>query len=309
VSCQPLADLAPDAFHRARFDVVVVVSASGRGAGLRRRLPDATRLVMWVHLDADQPRVADIASDFDHYDRFVLLSAFQRRRYADAFGMPADRVTLLPNAIAPAFAALLDTPPARPPGPPMLAYTSTPFRGLRLLLDAFPRIRAAVPDATLAVFSSLEVYRVDAAEDQHRYGALYQRCRATPGVAYLGGQPQTTLARLMSGMHLFAYPCIFPETSCISVVEAMAAGMQAVTSDLGALPETCGGYADLVPFGDGDGGLARDVAEAGVAALRRSPAEIAGRVVAQRAYLRETRTWPVVASRWEALFADLCGAA
>jgi hypothetical protein len=38
---------------------------------------------------------------------------------------------------------------------PVLFYTSTPFRGLDVLLNCFPRIRQSVPDVRLRIFSSM----------------------------------------------------------------------------------------------------------------------------------------------------------
>ncbi|MBZ0252212.1 MAG: glycosyltransferase, partial [Candidatus Methylomirabilis sp.] len=128
-----------------------------------------------------------------------------------------------------------------------LAYTSTPFRGLDLLLDALPDIRSAAPEATLRVFSGMRVYRQDPAEEAARYGGLYRRCAATPGAAYEGPVAQPALAAALRETAVLAYPNTFPETSCIAVMEAMAAGCRVVTSDLGALGETSAGFAALVP--------------------------------------------------------------
>ena len=49
-------------------------------------------------------------------------------------------------------------------------------------------------------------------------------------------------------MHIYAFPSIWPETSCISAIEAMGAGCEIVTTNLGALYETCTPFGKLVGF-------------------------------------------------------------
>jgi len=49
-------------------------------------------------------------------------------------------------------------------------------------------------------------------------------------------------------MHIFSYPSIWPETSCIAAIEAMAAGCEVVTTNLGALDETCSPFGKFVDF-------------------------------------------------------------
>jgi glycosyltransferase involved in cell wall biosynthesis len=83
--------------------------------------------------------------------------------------------------------------------------------------------------------------------DGDAYQSLYAQCRSTEGIDYRGSVSQGELARELAGASLLAYPNTFAETSCIAVMEALAAGLLVVTSGLGALPETCGGWARLVP--------------------------------------------------------------
>jgi glycosyltransferase involved in cell wall biosynthesis len=308
VSCLPLYRLPESVFREANLDVVVVVNVAGKAKWLRRLLPPQTRLVLWVQHDIDQPRVAALADEVEAYDHFALISEYQRGRYVQAFGLPMERIALMRNAASPHFIDPID--PTQPvlsqkSHPPVLAYTSTPFRGLDILLDAFPTIREAVPNTTLAVFSSLAVYNVSAEDDKARFGDLYNRCRETDGVIYMGGVPQPALAKLMGGMRMLAFPSVFPETSCIAAMEAMATGCQIVTTRLGALPETCAGFADLVDLPEEQSNLAGLFAEAVISALTRDRSTVEAHLRGQLNFAREQYTWARRAKEWETFLQDV----
>ncbi|MDP6935075.1 MAG: glycosyltransferase, partial [Myxococcota bacterium] len=219
------------------LDVLVVLNRAGKGRRLRDLLGPEQCIVLWVQHDMDQPRIADLGDpdERDSYNAFAFLTLWQRDRFVEAFGIEVERTGILRNAIAPVFQGLYEDGEsvlARKASPPVLAYTSTPYRGLSLLLDAFPIIRDTHPEIELEVYSSLQVYQVAESEDQDRYGALYERCRQMPGVIYKGSVPQPELATALTRATLLAYPCIFPETSCIAVMEALAAGCGVVSTYL-----------------------------------------------------------------------------
>src|SRR5262249_49097378 len=96
----------------------------------------------------------------------------------------------------------------------------------------------------LEVFSSMKVYQQDEPGDE--FAPLYHQCRRTPGVRYVGSVAQPRLAEELKAASILAYPNTFAETSCIAVMEAMAAGLLVVTTDLGALPETPAGFGAMV---------------------------------------------------------------
>ena len=98
----------------------------------------------------------------------------------------------------------------------------------------------------MRIFSGMGIYGADMRDD---YSSFYDLAHALPGVTYVGPLPQPRLAEAMTEVDIWAYPCTFAETSCISAMEAMASENVMVSTLLGALPETTAGFAHLVDFG------------------------------------------------------------
>ena len=237
-------------------DVAILQNAAGPAAEIKALLAPRSRLILWTQHAHDQPAMQPLRAPEvrNAFNGFALVSDWQRRCYLDQFGLDAGRCQVLRNAAGPLFEKLFVDGPAAAAAkawPPQLAYTSTPFRGLDILLDVFPAIRRAIPGTELQVFSSMQVYQVPAAKDTADYGHLYRRCLEIEGVEYIGSLPQPELALALRSVSMLCYPNHFAETSCIAVMEALAAGLRVVTSDLGALPETAAGCATLVSV-DGD---------------------------------------------------------
>jgi glycosyltransferase involved in cell wall biosynthesis len=298
----PLSAIGP-----LQFDVFVCLLAAKNGELLRSSLGPGTRLVLWTQHSFDQPSVQGLnrVAERDAYDRFALVSDWQREEFLRRFRLDPARTHVRRNAVAPAFENLFpDQTPILPEKarPPVLAYTSTPFRGLDLLLDAFPAIRAAVPDAQLRVFSSMKVYQTPSDADEAQFGGLYQRCRKTAGVEYVGSLPQTALAAELRNVMALAYPNTFAETSCIAALEAMASGCAVVTSALGALPETTAGFARLLAVGQQRQRYLSqfveqitDVLQAGV----RNDPQTEALLRRQVGHIHANATWRLRAAEWE----------
>jgi tetratricopeptide (TPR) repeat protein/glycosyltransferase involved in cell wall biosynthesis len=299
----PCLPLSPAALRQLpELDVLVVQNLAGQGQALRAALGRRTRLVYWTGHGVKQPAVQALRDPAERaaYDGFVLVSDWQRRRYQEVFSLEPARTVVLRNGISPAFENLFapgESIRAAKAQPPVLAYTSTPDRGLDLLLEAFPRLRAAVPGVTLEVYSGMGLYGFAAAEDQARFGTLYERCRATAGVEYVGPEPQPELARRLRRAAVLAYPNTVPETSCIAVLEALAAGCVVVTSAWGALPETGAGFARLVPVEGGRAAyLDRFVAE--VLAALNTRDEQQQQLQRQVAHVGRESIWAGLARLW-----------
>lgn len=227
------------------FDAIISVSAIG---GQLRAIGVTVPLIWWVGHDVDQPFVASLkdVGERDAWTQFAFVSGWQAQRFQNNFSIPADRIALLRYAVSPAFETLAHKRNAyffNENRAPIFAYTPTPFRGLQELLMAFPSICDAFPGATLRVYSGMRVYQVTAERDD--YALLYKLAAAIRNVDYIGPLGQTALAEALRDADVFIYPNTFPETSCISVMEAMMSGCLVMTTANAALPETCAGFAQL----------------------------------------------------------------
>jgi glycosyltransferase involved in cell wall biosynthesis/Flp pilus assembly protein TadD len=256
--------------------------------------------IFWTGDAFDQPFVQDLRdSDNRREIDFVMLqSDWQAETFAQHHNIPAWQIvrTRLGSAASAADSAPLPPAGARPR---KLAYASTPFRGLDTLLDVFPKIRAACPDAQLDVFSSMRVYGMSEEDDRRNYGALYAKA-AQPGVNLIGSVPQPELARRLHEARVLAYPNHFAETFCIAAIEAQAAGCVVVTSAVGALPETIGDGGVCL---DGDPHSAKyrqSFIDACISLLTDDERWTAMSARAQTR-TRAAYTWPGIAEEWEAI--------
>ena len=306
VQCINPSSLSRQFFADSAFDAVVALNSAKGHRGIRSFLPASTKLILWTQHAADQPGTLVLRDRRvrDGWDHVVCVSDWQRRGMLD-LGVSPERCSVVRNAISPSFERMFATEDelvaAKSVRPLRLTYTSTPYRGVHLLLDLLPAFRAANPGAMLDIYSSMAVYM---GQEESKFAGLYERLKAADGIEYAGSLPQPVLAGRLRSAHILSYPNIFPETSCIAVMEAMAAGLQVVTSHLGALPETTEGFARLVP-------LEVDIdLDAALITLRDQPAYIAAfaealavpystdRLFAQVEHMNCHHTWAVRAQQW-----------
>jgi len=115
----------------------------------------------------------------------------------------------------------------------------------------------------LDVYSSCDVYGQAFKEvNDKKWEALYEQARQLPNVNYIGYKPNEYIKEHLHEYDIFAYPCIWEETSCISAIESMAAGLYIITTDLGALFETCSEFSSYIPYQKDYNNLAKNFAYA-----------------------------------------------
>lgn len=237
----PIYSLAalPEDFWQQDFDWVLLLNH----ADFLTDMPAfKAPLIFWNHhlpLTLSQATLENIKT---HCAAMVFVSHWQQKSYLNCYDLEGLPTVVIGNAIAPSF----EGKPAPLARDPILAYTSTPRRGLEMLLPLYQELRREYPALTLQLFSSFAVYQIP--EESDGFASLYALCRRLPGITYRGAVPQPHLAEALRQSHILAYPNIFPETFCTAALESLAAGCRVVTSALGALPETTAGYARLVPW-------------------------------------------------------------
>lgn len=132
-------------------------------------------------------------------------------------------------------------------------WSSSPDRGLLGALDAWRLIKTAAPDAELHVaygFTPLYMKRAATEHEYQFFGDLgyehhmldYQakvmQAAEELGVKFHGRLGHAQLLEHLSESHIWLYPTLFDEISCISAMEAQACGAIPVCSQHAALKET-----------------------------------------------------------------------
>ena len=171
------------------------------------------------------------------FDKIVFVSNQQFQTFNYGLGVKYSESIIMKNAIDP-----IELPPCgKPKDKVNLIYHTTPHRGLELLVPAFEYLAEKYDNIHLDVYSSFKIYGWD-----HRdkpFEPLFDRIKQHPQMTYHGYQPNDVVREALKRAHIFAYPNIWPETSCIAALEAMSAGCEVVCPNHEALPETTAGFA------------------------------------------------------------------
>lgn len=186
-------------------------------------------------MDPEAAHLKDPAS-VERFHKLVFSSEWQYQQYRDYLGLAYDRrSTVILTGVDPITAV------EKPKDVVRLIYTSTPHRGLHILLGVFDHLVKQYPEIPihLDVFSSFGIYGWQ--ERDKPYESLFDFCRDHPNITYHGFKPNDVVREAYQQAHVFSYPCTWPETSCRSLIEGMSARCVPVYPNFSALPETGGG--------------------------------------------------------------------
>tara|TARA_B100001245_G_C22879411_1_gene422833 strand:+ start:556 stop:1503 length:948 start_codon:yes stop_codon:yes gene_type:complete len=199
--------------------------------------------ILWIQHFVGIPEIKNIQSKdyLNKIDYFVFNSNWNYEKFRYKFNIPEDKSIVIRNAVEEIIQAEKNKKKIK------LIYHSTPWRGLSVLLNVFEKLKS--DSVELDVCSSTIIYGKEFYDkSDYKYQKLYEKCKQSEKINYLGYLSNQKLIEHIKTCHIFAFPSIWIETSCISAIEAMAAGCSVVTSNLGALYETCTPFANFVHF-------------------------------------------------------------
>jgi len=177
--------------------------------------------------------------------KMVVTTQYHKKSLCEQSGFPVSKTEVIGNGVADFFIA------EKSENRQGLIYHSAPYRGLEHLLRYFDDIKKTGSKLELNIFSDMELYN---RSDKYvgPYSEILPRLKAKystfPGIRFSKTIPQKDLAKELKKSAIFPYPCIVPEVFCMSMLEAMAAGVVPLVSDIGGLAEVLGD-ADLVVSG------------------------------------------------------------
>ncbi len=194
--------------------------------------------------------------------------------------------------------------------PHRVIYASDPTRGLDTLLNAWPHVKKAAPDAELHVYCDFDaslkiaahISTVGTGKTVPGIVELFKRVKAldadrsTTGVNFHGRVPQPVLARALFASSVYAYPGgMMPEGFGVSLVQAAAAGCAVVYPHDGALPEVLPDRVYEVSGPAVTEAAAQEFMERLIEAVEH-PSAVNRELVSAEAW--ERHGWPIVADRF-----------
>jgi hypothetical protein len=261
---------------------------------------DETKLrIYWIHDLPGDPAVEHLANGgWNNFHKIVFVSNWQMQAFISRYQIPWNRCIVLHNAINP-----IESHEKPTDGPVRLAYWSTPHRGLSILAPVFDKLSEKY-DVELDVYSSFKIYGW--AERDKEFEELFDFCKKHPKINYYGSIPNATLRGQLKNTHILAYPNIWPETSCITLMEAMSAGILAVHPNFAALSETAANWTYMYQWTDNmneHAGLFYNVLESAVQNINDPNLKL--HLQAQKSYADGFYNWQSRAHQWKSLLTSL----
>ena len=193
-----------------------------------------------VHSEANRRADRNFAAILKRADALIAVSQSTKDDAVRVLGLPPEKVTVIHSGVSPAFfrvpkAAIEAIKQKYRLTRPYVLFTGTiePRKNIEALLDAY----GALPPALREEFEIVAAGPIG--------WASQETIARLEGVRYLGYVSELDLPPLTAAATAFAYPSLY-EGFGFPVVQAMAAGVPVITSNVSSLPEVTAGAALLI---------------------------------------------------------------
>lgn len=197
-----------------------------------RELYDDVQNILYCHDLAEDPENRILmGGGWKQFDHFVFVSAWQRDQYVTMYGIPYSECSVIYNAIEKEY-----NPREKDMETVRFVYHTTPHRGLELLVPIFNALSMIHDNIHLDVYSSFSVYGWEQRDE--KYKSVFDSIKYHDKMTYHGAVSNDEVLEALDKSHIFLYPNIWKETSCIALIEAIKSQLICIHPNYGALPET-----------------------------------------------------------------------
>lgn len=213
-------------------------------ASRKRELHNDKIRIFWAHDLPGDPESEFLNDENNHelFHKFVFVSHWQMEQYHNRYRIPLSQCAVIQNAIDPIVPDKSDHDTIK------LIYTSTPHRGLNILVPVVDALVKNHPNIHLDVYSSFEIYGWKKRDDE--FANLFEQIEQHPNMTHHGARPNKEVRDAVSKADIFTYPSVWKETSCLSLMEAMSAGCVCIHPNYAALPETAANWTTMYQMQD-----------------------------------------------------------
>ena len=192
---------------------------------------------IWAHDIYLLPYGASLTSEeivLKHNEKIngcICLTEFHKEEFIQKYPVLKEKINLINNGIiCENFDFSLNKIKNR------FIYSSCVERGLQNIIRLWPDLIDKIPDATLVIAT----YNKFPKENNDFEAKLSEEIQKYPSITFLGRLGTSELYKEMACSEFWFYPCIFPETSCITALEILMSGVIPVYYPFAALPYTLG---------------------------------------------------------------------
>lgn len=280
----------PSFLQQQKFDIMIVSRYVNYFVEFDVK-KQADKTFIWLHDTHFHPRwnnvylpIGSLIQNIDHLvDGYVALSPWHKQHILSEHKLKPEKIHIIGNGIAKECfdIDILNKVPNR------FIWVSQYDRGLPDLVSQFHKILRHIPDAHLEIYRDLPTELVN----------VY---KSIPFIHLKGQATNSEILRGFSKSNYWFYPTNWPETFCISALEAQAMGCVCIGSDLAALNTTIGDNGILLKQTIGSEGFWNEGIEA-ILKCHKEPKFKSELTQKARENAKE-KTWDKVIYDWLSLF-------